>query len=169
MIWQGGIFLYNRQAAVDYADNWWNSRNPAFPSFEDDCTNFISQCLLAGGAPMHGQPNREKGWWMRKGTWSFSFTVAHSLRWYLATSTKGLTATQVKTPQELQIGDIITYDFHGDGRFDHTTIVTAMDGENPLVNAHTYNAYHRTWDYKDSYAYSPNAKYIFFKINDHFS
>ncbi|ARF15757.1 amidase [Sporosarcina sp. P12(2017)] len=169
MIWQGGIFLYNRQAAVDYADKWWNSRNPAFPSFEDDCTNFISQCLLAGGAPMHGAPNREKGWWMRKGTWSFSFTVAHSMRWYLATSTKGLTATQVKTPQELQIGDIITYDFHGDGRFDHTTIVTAKDGDNPLVNAHTYNAYHRTWDYKDSYAYSPNAKYIFFKINDHFS
>jgi len=118
---------------------------------------------------MHGAPNREKGWWMYKGTWSFSFTVAHSLRWYLATSTKGLTATQVKSAQELRPGDVISYDLQGDGRFDHSTIVTAMDGDNPLVSAHTYNAHNRTWDYKDSYAYSPNAKYIFFKIHDDFS
>lgn len=161
--------MYDRQAAVRYADQWWNGRNPAFPTVTDDCTNYISQCLLAGGAPMHGCPDREKGWWLRQGTWSFSFTVAHSMRWYLAGSKKGLTAVQVKSAQALDIGDVICYDFQGDGRFDHTAIVTAKDGSTPLVNAHTYDAYHRTWDYKDSYAYSPNARYIFFKINDQFS
>ena len=53
--------MYNREAAVRYANTWWDSRNPAFPSFDVDCTNYISQCLLAGGAPMHGYPNRETG------------------------------------------------------------------------------------------------------------
>ena len=38
----------------------------------------------------------------------------------------------------------------------------------PLVNAHTFDAQHRHWAYKDSYMFSPNAKYIFFKINDQF-
>lgn len=161
--------MYDREAAVRYANEWWNGRNPAFPSFDDDCTNYISQCLLAGGAPMHGYPNRESGWWMRGGVWSFSWSVAHSLRWYLASSKKGLTARQVKSAEELTLGDVIAYDFQGDGRFDHSTIVTAKDGAVPLVNAHTYDTQYHQWDYKDSYAYSPNAKYIFFHINDHFS
>lgn len=59
--------MYDREAAVRYANEWWNGRNPAFPVFDVDCTNFISQCLLAGGAPMHGYPNRERGWWLRGG------------------------------------------------------------------------------------------------------
>ncbi len=118
---------------------------------------------------MHGYPNRERGWWLQGGTWSFSWSVAHSLRWYLATSKKGLTATQVATAEQLGLGDVIAYDFEGDGRFDHSTIVTAMDGTTPLVNAHTFNAQHRHWAYKDSYMMSPNAKYVFFKINDEFS
>ncbi|MBE1555083.1 amidase domain-containing protein [Sporosarcina limicola] len=161
--------MYDREAAVRYADTWWNGRNPAFPSFDVDCTNFVSQCLLAGGAPMHGYPNREQGWWLRGGTWSFSWSVAHSMRWYLASSKKGLTATQVSSAEQLGLGDVIAYDFQGDGRFDHTTIVTAKDGSVPLVNAHTYNAQHRHWAYKDSYASTPDARYVFFKINDEFS
>ncbi|WP_339252098.1 amidase domain-containing protein [Sporosarcina sp. FSL W8-0480] len=162
--------MYNREAAVRYADQWWNGRNPAFPSFDVDCTNYISQCLLAGGAPMHGYPNRERGWWLQGGTWSFSWSVSHSLHWYVAASKKGLTAKKVSSPYELDLGDLIFYDFQGDGRYDHSTIVTAKDINGaPLVNAHTYDAYHRTWDYKDSYAWRENAKYAFFKINDQFS
>ena len=44
------------------------------------------------------------------------------------------------------------HDFQNDGRFDHSTIVTAKVGGVPLVNAHTYNVSHRDWTYKDSYA-----------------
>ena len=118
---------------------------------------------------MHGSPVRDRGCWMNDSTWSFSWSVAHSLRWYLAGSTRGLTATEVQSAEELQLGDVIVYDFQGDGRFDHSTIVTAKDGATPLVNAHTYDAFKRSWDYKDSYAYRPSATYIFFHINDKFS
>lgn len=160
-------FKYDRLQAVKYAERWWNDFNPAYKKFEVDCTNFISQCLHAGEAPMIGYPNRGKGWWMRSNNWSYSWTVAHSLRWYLPHAKLGLRAKEVSDPSELKRGDIICYDFQGDGRFDHTTIVTAKDVNGmPLVNAHTANSRMRYWAYEDSTAYTPNIKYKFLHILD---
>jgi len=162
-----GGFEYNRLKAVQYAERWWNSYNPAYKKFHVNCTNFISQCLKAGGAPMRGYPNRGQGWWMQNGSWSYSWSVAHSFRMYLGRSKTGLKANEVRNAAELQLGDVICYDFQGDGRFDHTTIVTAKDDYGmPLVNAHTSNSRMRYWSYEDSTAYTPNIQYKFFAIND---
>lgn len=162
-------YTYDRLAVVRYAERWWNSHNPAYRQFTDDCTNFISQCIYAGGAPMTGQPNRGKGWWYagRNDQWSYSWTVAHSLRWYLNGSNEGLQGREVASADELFLGDIICYDFDGDGRWQHTTVVTAKDGKNmPLVNAHTANSRMRYWAYEDSTAWTENIKYKFFHILD---
>lgn len=158
-------FDYNRRAAVSYAEHWWNSYNPKFRKFDVDCTNYISQCLLAGGATMHGAPNRSAGWWYQQSNWSFSWAVAHSLRWYLSGATKGLTGKEVDQASDLKPGDVICYDFEGDGRWDHNTIVVAFDANGmPLVNAHTNNSRHRYWSYEDSAAWTPEIKYKFFQI-----
>ncbi|OXS54174.1 putative amidase-like protein [Bacillus sp. V-88] len=160
-------YRYDRLSAVQYAERWWNSYNPAFKKFENDCTNYISQCLHAGDAPMRGYPTKGKGWWMRNQNWSYSWTVANSLRWYIPNSTIGLRGRLVDDPKELKLGDVICYDFEGDGRFDHTTIVTGKDASRePLVNAHTFNSRMRYWKYEDSTAYTPNMKYRFFTIVD---
>ncbi|WP_026583265.1 amidase domain-containing protein [Bacillus sp. J33] len=160
-------YRYERMKAVQYAEKWWNSHNPAYKKFEVDCTNYISQCLHAGGGPMRGYPNRGKGWWMRSENWSFSWSVANSMRWYLPGSKTGLRAKEVSSPDQLLLGDVICYDFQGDGRFDHTTLVTGKDAAGmPLVNAHTYNCRMRYWAYEDSTAYTPNIKYKFFSITD---
>ncbi len=158
-------FTYDRLAAVKYAERWWNSYNPEFETFAVDCTNYVSQCLLAGGAPMRGAPVREQGWWYQHDNWSFSWSVAHSMRWYLSGSTQGLQGKAVESAEELQPGDIICYDFQGDDRWDHNTIVVAKDANGmPLVNAHTDNSRHRYWSYEDSTAWTPNIKYKFFQI-----
>ncbi|QQZ08432.1 amidase domain-containing protein [Heyndrickxia vini] len=160
-------YRYNRLKAVQYAERWWNSYNPAYKKFDVDCTNFISQCLHVGEAPMRGYPNKSQGWWLRGNSWSYSWSVANSLRLYLSTSKSGLQAREVSSPEELQLGDVICYDFQGDGRFDHNTIVTGKDAYGmPLVNAHTYNSRMRYWAYEDSSAYTPNIKYKFFTIID---
>ena len=42
---------YNRENAVAYARRWALSRNPLYPDYAGiggDCTNFVSQCILAG-------------------------------------------------------------------------------------------------------------------------
>lgn len=160
-------FFYDRERAVAYAEMWWNSYNPAFPIFAVDCTNYISQCLFAGGAPMRGEPNRQEGWWCRPNTWSYSWSVSHSFYWYLKASTTGLRAVQVDSARELYPGDVICYDFEGDERWDHTTIVVAKDIDGmPLVNAHTDNSQHRNWMYMDSRAWTPNIRYAFFRITN---
>lgn len=162
-------YHYNRLEVVKYAERWWNSYNPAYRRFTDDCTNFISQCIRAGGAPMTGQPDRSRGWWYAGGNeqWSYSWAVAHSFRWYLSGSNIGLQAREVKTPQELIRGDVICYDFDGDGRWQHTTVVVAKDVNNmPLVNAHTANSRMRYWSYEDSTAWTENIQYKFFHILD---
>jgi hypothetical protein len=43
---------YSTSQAVAYARQWGNSRNPIYNSYLSDCTNFVSQCLVAGGIPM---------------------------------------------------------------------------------------------------------------------
>ncbi len=160
-------YKYDRAKAVRYAETWWNSYNPAFPRFKVDCTNFISQCLYAGGAPMTGYPNRAKGWWCKNNNWSYSWAVAHSFRWYLSGARVGLQAVEVSSPEQLMAGDVICYDFEGDGRFNHSTIVVAKDANGmPLVNAHTTNSRMRYWSYEDSTAYTPNIRYKFFHIID---
>ena len=160
-------YEYNRLKAVQYAERWWNSYNPAYKKFQNDCTNFISQCLHAGGSPMRGYPKRDAGWWLQNQNWSYSWAVAHTLRLYFANSRSGLRAKEVSSPEQLLLGDVICYDFEGDGRFNHNTIVTGKDGYGmPLVNAHTYNSRMRYWAYEDSSAYTPNIKYKFYSIID---
>ncbi|MBB5173345.1 amidase domain-containing protein [Texcoconibacillus texcoconensis] len=158
-------YEYNRLEAVKYAERWWNDYNPQYQRFEDNCTNFISQCLYAGGAPMTGYPDRAKGWWYKGNQWSFSWAVTHSFRWYLSGSESGLQAHEVESPKQLQRGDVILYDFDGNGRWQHATIVVAFDQQGmPLVNAHTVNSRMRYWKYEDSTAWTPNIQYKFFHI-----
>ena len=85
-----GGFRYNRLKVVQYAERWWNDYNPAFKKFDVDCTNYISQCLHAGGAQMSGYPDRGKGWWMRNNNWSYSWSVANALRLYLPSFQNGV-------------------------------------------------------------------------------
>ncbi|MGG3476836.1 amidase domain-containing protein [Peribacillus frigoritolerans] len=159
-------YKYDRMKAVQYAERWWNEFNPAYHKFTDDCTNYISQCLHAGGIPMWGVPNKNKGWWIRGKSWSYTWTTAHSL-YHLLKAGNAIRTKQVESAKELKLGDILCIDFEGDGRFDHNLIVTAKDQDGmPLVNAHTMNSRHRYWTYEDSTRYTPNIVYKFFVILD---
>lgn len=163
-----GVGGYNAANAVAYAERYWNTTNPVYPRFTDDCTNFISQCLHAGGIPMVMSKEMGKGWWIRTGkgaSWSYSWTVAHSLYLLLKSGGPPMRAVTKSSAADLVPGDIICYDFDGNGRFQHNTIVVAKDGNQmPLVNAHTTDSSMRYWAYEDSTAYTPKIRYAFFHI-----
>lgn len=157
---------YDRAAAVAYAERWWNDSNPRFRHFDVDCSNFVSQCLWAGGFPMEGAPLAGRGWWYigdggPGDRWSYSWAVAHSLRWYLAQSRR---VEEKGLARELLPGDVISYDFDGDDRWEHSTVVVGYDDGEPLVNAHTDNSRQRPWAYLDSPAYTPRIQYRFWHI-----
>lgn len=58
--------IYNRVRAVEYAKRWALSRNPLFYDFTGgggNCTNFVSQAVLAGSLVMN--PSEIFGWYYR--------------------------------------------------------------------------------------------------------
>ncbi|XEC93895.1 amidase domain-containing protein [Paenibacillus tarimensis] len=164
---------YRRDMVAAYADLWWDKPNPAYEEFEVNCTNYVSQCLFAGNAPMNYTGRRDSGWWYKgrdKGRelWSFSWAVSAALQSLLnKPKNQGLRARQVQSAGELSLGDVIVYDWNGDGRYQHSTIVTAFDTLGmPLVNANTVSSRHRYWDYRDSYAWTERTRYGLFHIVD---
>lgn len=84
---------YNRDAAVSYAKNWAYSYNyqyyPNLDAMGGDCTNFVSQCLYAGGMSM-SDPwyiYRKNGTYVYPGNWSqltYSWSVADPSAWISA-------------------------------------------------------------------------------------
>lgn len=72
---------YDRKKAVAYALEYARKRNPDYPSIELNCTNFVSQCLTAGGKKQDQGKMPEKGhgirfdstsgqWYSKKKSWS---------------------------------------------------------------------------------------------------
>ena len=63
----GKFIKYNREEATKYATKWALSRNPAYKDYEKwggDCTNYVSQCVHAGGIPFdHEGNNILKQWY----------------------------------------------------------------------------------------------------------
>ncbi len=58
------LLPYRADRAVAYARTWSLSRNPLFidfTGFGGNCTNFVSQCILAGGGVMNFTP--DFGWY----------------------------------------------------------------------------------------------------------
>ncbi|ASS74473.1 hypothetical protein CIG75_05350 [Tumebacillus algifaecis] len=158
---------YDRVRAFKFAELWWNSYNPAYQKIQgNDCTNFISQVVHAGGMPMIFTSSRGTGWWHRNKSWSYSWAVAHSFKLALS---RLLHAQAVADPRQLKVGDVICYDWDGDGRWQHNTVVVDFDVSGmPLVNAHTVASHRRYWDYRDSYAFTARTQYVFYHIPDNF-
>lgn len=162
--WRKKSAKYDRIRATRYADVWWDGSNPRYPKLSDDCTNFISQCLYAGGIPMTKQGDKVNGWWIdaKASNWSYSWTTSHALFQYVR---KSLGGELVQNASELKMGDLIFYDWDGRGRYHHSTIVTDFDDAgDPLVNAHTDASFHRPYTYFDSRAWTSSTRYAFVHI-----
>lgn len=46
---------YDVEKAVEYARNYVYERNLEYPVYEQNCANYVSQCLVAGGIEMRGE------------------------------------------------------------------------------------------------------------------
>lgn len=134
---------YNREAAVSYAERWALSRNPNYYNFDGiggDCTNFASQCLYAGSGVMNY--TRDVGWYYnspfdRAAAWS---GAQYFYNFIVRNESVGPTAV-IEKIENLQIGDFIQ--LHDDIEFYHTLIITGFSGGEPLISAHTADAYMR--------------------------
>lgn len=142
---------YDRQRAVEYARRYAFSRNPLFYNFTGiggDCTNFVSQALLAGSCEMNYTP--DFGWYYRSAddrapSWTgvefFWEYMTEAPRFVEAGGNTGPFGREVDAGG-LMVGDIIQLS-NSRGDFYHTLLVTGFSGQTPLVTAHTVDALDR--------------------------
>ena len=163
---------HNRSAAIDYAYTWSMSggakRNPAYPDFgSDDCTNFVSQAMIAGHFNKSGsgdgckhentstewyvETNPSPPWWctgdFRNWEWSTSWSVPWPYRDYFAYQNNyaiahGWTQSVATAKYYLSPGDVVQLQYKDDNDnwiSYHTMIVTEED-ENELYVTYHSNA-----------------------------
>lgn len=133
---------YRRDAAVAYAKRWAMHRNPEYLDFEElggDCTSFASQCIFAGCGVMNDTPTF--GWYYYSAnSRAPAWTGVPYLYNFLTGNHSGVGPYAIETGLErAEPGDIIQLGT-AQNQFYHSPVVAAMDGNEILVCAHTYDA-----------------------------
>lgn len=148
---------YNASKAVQYAYDWTENgkklRNSAYNYYTvdmNDCTNFVSQVLhdsSAGGLPKARKDLFGPDFWYTE-NWYYgpnsldrpSHTWGGAPNFYDHLAYYSSNIRRVYSPYDLQVGDIIQWDFTpSDGVFnvDHTTVVTKIAGGMIYLTYHT--------------------------------
>ena len=157
--------VYNRDKAVAYAHKWAFGRNPVFYDFSKiggDCTNFISQCLYAGGAPMNHK--KYLGWYYNSpGSRAPAWSSAHYLyRFLISNSGIGPRGMPISL-SEIQIADVIQLSFDGN-RYTHSLLVVAVGNpvneDTVLIATHTDDS-----DFRPLFSYKRKIEYRCMKIS----
>jgi hypothetical protein len=161
-------YTYNRQATVNYALQWWDKANPAYRNFgSNDCTNFVSQCLFAGGWSMKGWNKWSLSHWFYYSTiyYSNTWTVADDFSKFLTVySGRGQARSLTYKPlnQHFNIGDIVQIDYDGDGKWDHTMIITKVTASEIYVTYHwAPSSFVPLTSLKDKY---PTARFMGYQL-----
>lgn len=161
-----GATFYNRNAAANYSDSYAMSYNSSYYNYNPDggdCANFASQSLRAGNAYFIGAYTQGSSNWWYNGSGSTP-TLKSPISWRYCPSQRSFITSSwgsTTTLAGLSRGDLIYYDWGGDGVWDHVAIVTAFNGTNPLVNAHNANHYRVDWKLGGA------ARYSYVHINNY--
>lgn len=150
---------YQRQDMANYALQWALDRNGNYPTFGNDCTNFVSQALKAGGwedtttPGTLGEPTNPSNWYMRyfppRIGWSNSWTVANELRRFALDYSEPRRAWLGVVKN--QIADLVFADWDlpdgspgVDGNWDHVMIITAASDPDSTSWEDKFVSYHTT-------------------------
>lgn len=148
IITNGVSQTYSREAATAYAlahgDAPPDDEN-GYHVFNNNCMNFVSQCLKAGGWPqVLGFYKSTDAWW-HTGDWPFyaSYPWINSHYWYNFTlnSKRG---ERIYNIWDLWFGDVLQFSWHNTNIMDHTAIVSFRSNSGIIYIAqHTVNYSHR--------------------------
>ena len=135
---------YVRERAVMYARKYALVRNPLFYSFAGiggNCTNFVSQCVLAGSCVMNFTP--VYGWYYlstnrRSASWTGVDYFYNFMIYNEGVGPYGRDATV----EEAMIGDIIQLQ-NDDGVFYHTLIISKIENGEIYICANSNDALDR--------------------------
>lgn len=146
----GALQLYSGSNAAAYARRWAMSVNSAYGEFPNDCTNFVSQSLAAGGWQMvtgcdrcTDRRNNDVWWFRRDGCTrlirsnvhaSHTWGGAENLYQFLRASGRGEPQGHV---MDLRVGDVLQFDTNGNNLARHSMVVTRKTDANLFLSYHT--------------------------------
>lgn len=144
---------YLRERAVLYAKRFALVRNPLFYTFEGiggNCTNFASQCVLAGSCVMNY--NDIYGWYyLSLARRSASWTGVDFFYNFMTTNLGVGPFGRAVELSEAQIGDLIQLQ-NSEGRFYHTLVITQITENEIYICANSNDALNRplsSYEYND--------------------
>ena len=142
---------YERGQALEYARRWALGRNPLFYNFTGqggDCTNFISQCLLAGCLVMNCRETF--GWYYHSPRQRAPAWTGVQYLWNFLSGNAGAGPYG----REAELAELVTGDLvqlgGEDGRYYHTLFICGRRGGELLIAAHSFDAFERplsSYDY----------------------
>ena len=135
---------YLRDRAVKYARKYALIRNPLFYTFEGiggNCTNFVSQCVLAGSCVMNFEP--VFGWFYLSSNRRAPAWTGVEFFYNFITSNTDVGPFGVDAPiEKAQLGDVIQLR-NAEGDFYHTLIITEITDAEIFVCANSVDSLDR--------------------------
>ena len=136
---------YRRERALEYARRWAFARNPLFSDFTGiggDCTNFVSQCLYAGGCQMNLTP--VFGWYyISPEDRSAAFSGVEYFYNFI-TANEGVGPYGEEADAAAMVpGDVILLGREADGYYHALLVMGHADDGDILIAAHTDDALDR--------------------------
>lgn len=153
---------YSGGSAAKYAQTWYNKRNSKYNSHPYDCTNFVSQAVLAGGKGMlklkplpTGMKATTSYWYSEKyQEWKLNYYVnrwKESTSWvrvddfysFWAKYQKTLTSSNKSTiVKNANVGDVVQFR-RSNGDWFHSMVVTRKANGTIYLSGHTSNVYNK--------------------------
>lgn len=161
---------YNRNAAYNWALTYWDNPSKEFVNLGDqkweggDCTNFVSQCLRAGGAN-NDKTGSYQWFYDSDNSYSWTWSTATGLNYILLGNYKanefGPKGTEKVITgdveyssfigQYMKLGDIIQYQWKPTKKITHSAIIVGMlfnsskERYEPVIAEHTNNSWYTPW------------------------
>lgn len=157
---------YNPYKVAEYANKWvnpsanggttyTNSYNTSEyvtngPDGDADCTNYVSQCMYAGGMKMDSTSDINGWWYDKTKLWSYVwFTATPHFKYFKSNRTA---YNNVSNSSYIIPGNPVYYNWHNSSTnyddFNHAAICVGYDSNGvPIVNSHSYDYYHVKWNY----------------------
>jgi hypothetical protein len=116
---------------------YWSKYNKSYRSFSNDCTNFVSQAVRAGGWPqISGWYRSTNYWWYNSLNQTWTWVNAHY--WALFTYYRPR-ANMARYISDMRVGDILEADWNADGDIDHAMVVTGKTSSDIYLTYHSNN------------------------------
>ncbi|MFD0394131.1 amidase domain-containing protein [Streptomyces nogalater] len=140
---------YNYSKMEHYANQYWDDHNPAFRTYSgNDCTNFLSQIMRAGGWHNAGvsiaQRSSNKVWFYGSSAITTSYTWGGAENWYWFAVKHSKRTKVLRSVWDMLTTDVLQADWNRNGVIDHSMFVTKKYRGVPYLTYHTTDTHNKS-------------------------